>query len=170
MTTVEPATKRRPVGIGDLVVSGDPEEVLVAYGLGSCIGISAYDAQAKVGGLAHVLLPGARSAASSAAAKEPARFADSGVDKLVADMVAAGASKGRIRIKLAGGAAVLGRENGERFKIGERNAEAIRERLRTHGLTAVAEEVGGTKGRTLEVQIATGRTLVRLAASAAREL
>ncbi|MEO9256112.1 MAG: chemotaxis protein CheD, partial [Tepidiformaceae bacterium] len=70
----------------------------------------------------------------------------------------------------AGGASVLGMANGEKFKIGERNAEAIKERLKRHGLTPVASDLGGAKGRTLEVHPSSGKTFVRTAASAAIEL
>jgi len=48
---------RVSVGIGQLAISRDPREVLIAYGLGSCIGVSAYDAQTRVAGMVHVLLP-----------------------------------------------------------------------------------------------------------------
>jgi chemotaxis protein CheD len=73
-------------------------------------------------------------------------------------------------IKVAGGAAVLGPANAEKFKIGERNAEAITDRLKRHGLRPVALDLGGTKGRTLEMHPATGKTFVRTAASPAIEL
>ena len=45
------------VGLGEVEVSKDPLVVLAAHGLGSCIGVLAYDPIAKVGGLAHILLP-----------------------------------------------------------------------------------------------------------------
>ena len=34
-----------------------PDEVLVTYSLGSCIGLSLYDPVARVGGLLHAMLP-----------------------------------------------------------------------------------------------------------------
>ncbi len=57
MTAPPSEARRVSVGIGQLAISRDPKEVLVAYGLGSCIGISCYDPQSRVSGLAHVLLP-----------------------------------------------------------------------------------------------------------------
>lgn len=169
MTLAEGSTKRRPVGIGLLTVSAEPSEVLVAYGLGSCIGVAAFDPEAKVGGLAHVLLPQS-SGRTPPTRDEPARFADAGVDLLLQEMEAQRAKRARIEVKLAGGAAVLGRENAQRFKIGERNAEAVREKLHEHGLRPTGEEIGGNKGRTLELHILSGKTIVRTAASAGREL
>lgn len=160
--------RRVSVGIGQLAISKDTSDVLVAYGLGSCIGISCYDPQARVGGLAHVLLPA--SEGKQSAEQEPARYADTGVDTLMEQLSAMGASPRRMVVKLAGGAAVLGAANAEKFKIGERNAEAIKERLKRHGVSPAALEIGGTKGRTLEVHINTGKTYVRTAASPANEL
>jgi len=160
--------KRTSVGIGQLAVAGDAGALLIAYGLGSCVGVSVYDAQARVGALAHILLPDADGKARDA--REPARYADTGIEALIEALLSAGAFKRRLVVKLAGGAAVLGPANAEKFKIGERNAEAIRDRLKRHGLAPVAADIGGTRGRTLELHLSTGKTYVRTAASPASEL
>ncbi|WP_322795277.1 chemotaxis protein CheD [Tepidiforma sp.] len=168
MSTLVAEARRVSVGIGQLAVSKDANEVLVAYGLGSCIGISCYDPEAKVAALAHILLPASNG--KQADPREPARFADTGVDLLLQKLAEAGANRRRLIVKLAGGAAVLGAANAEKFKIGERNAEAICERLKQHGIRVSAADIGGTRGRTMEVHVATGKTFVRTAASPASEL
>lgn len=168
MSTTVADARRLSVGIGQLAVSKSASEVLVAYGLGSCIGVSIFDPAAKVGGMAHVLLPDSEGRAPDS--KEPARYADCGLDTLVQRMQEAGALKARMVVKLAGGAAVLGSANAEKFKIGERNADAIKERLKRHGLRLAAVDAGGTRGRTFELHLATGRTYVRMAASTPVEL
>lgn len=168
MTSAVSDQRRVSVGIGQLVISHDPKEILVAYGLGSCIGVSVYDPATKVAGLVHVLLPA--SDGKSSDAREPARFADTGIDTLIRKMTEAGALPRHLIVKLAGGAAVLGPSNAERFKIGERNAEAVKERLKQHGVSPAALDLGGMKGRTLELHPATGKTFVRTAASPAVEL
>jgi len=167
--TSPPSEQRRiSVGIGQIAVSRDSHEVLVAYGLGSCIGVSAHDPESGVCGLVHVLLPASDGKVPQSS--EPARFADTGVDVLLREMAAVGATSRRIVVKLAGGAAVLGPGNAEKFKIGERNAEAVKERLKRHGLRPAREDLGGTRGRTLELHVGTGKTFVRMAASPASEL
>lgn len=169
MTTVNKASAARiPVGIGQLTVSKDPAASLVAYGLGSCIGVSAYDPVAGVGGLVHILLPD--SDGKRIVADEPARYADTGLSTFVDRLKAEGALKTRLIVKVAGGASVLGKDNAEKFKIGDRNAEAVQEQLAKHGLRTTAQDTGGYKGRTLEIQVSSGKTFVRLAASAATEL
>lgn len=164
-----PASERRiAVGIGQLAVTRDANEVLVAYGLGSCVAVAMHDPAARVAGMVHVLLPSANG--NRPAADEPARFADTGIDGLVRAVLAAGARQERLVVKAAGGASVLGLSNRQKFKIGERNAEAIKERLRAHGLRLAAEDLGGAQGRTFALHLATGRAYVRTATSPAREL
>lgn len=168
MTTANgTSTARIPVGIGQLSVSKDPDASLVAYGLGSCIGITAYDPTAGVSGLVHILLPA--SDGKRIVADEPARFADTGIAAFLERLTTEGALKTRLVIKVAGGASVLGKDNAEKFKIGDRNAEAVQEQLAKHGLRTAAHDTGGEKGRTLEIQVSSGKTFVRLAASSARE-
>jgi chemotaxis protein CheD len=162
------STGRIPVGIGQLSVSKDTDASLVAYGLGSCIGVSAYDPVAQVGGLIHILLPCADG--KRVVSDEPARFADTGLAAFVEELKAEGAQKSRLIIKYAGGASVLGKDNAEKFKIGVRNAEAVQEQLSKQGLRTAAQDTGGDKGRTMEIQVGSGKTLVRLAASPAKEL
>ena len=63
------------VGMADLKVGKDPA-ILISYGLGSCIGISLYDPQTKIGGLLHIMLP---DSSQSRATDNPAKFADTGI-------------------------------------------------------------------------------------------
>jgi len=45
------------VNISDMKFSNNPEDVIVTYSLGSCLGVTAYDPVVKVGGMIHCLLP-----------------------------------------------------------------------------------------------------------------
>jgi chemotaxis protein CheD len=168
MTSAISDQRRVSVGIGQLAISRDPKEILVAYGLGSCIGVSVYDPTTRVAGMVHVLLPA--SDGKVADAREPARFADTGIDTLMRKITEAGGFPRRLVVKIAGGASVLGPSNAEKFKIGERNADAVKERLKRHGVSPAALDLGGVKGRTLELHPASGKTFVRTAASPAVEL
>ncbi len=158
--------QKMAVQTAQLAVTRNTNSILVAYGLGTCVGLAAMDG--KVAGLAHLLLPESRGAALDA--REPARFVDTGVDALIEALVAAGANKARLALKMAGGACVLGATSAEKFKIGERNAEAVRVRLAKHGLEVSVAEVGGSVGRTLEVHLGTGKMFIRTAATPAREI
>ena len=48
------------VGISDMKVSNKPDDVLITYSLGSCIGVVIWDPMVKVGGLLHYMLPDSR--------------------------------------------------------------------------------------------------------------
>ena len=74
---------------------------LVTIGLGSCVAIAIHDRAAKVGGLAHVLLP---DAALGRGVENRARYASTAVPLLLDEMKAIGAT-GPFAASLAGGAA-----------------------------------------------------------------
>ena len=168
MSTLVTDQRRVSVGIGQIAVSTDPTEVLVAYGLGSCVGVTFYDPGTRSGGMVHFLLQASEGRVSYG--KEPARYADWGVSALLAELTRRGSYRAYLVIKLSGGAAVLAPAPAEQFKLVARNAEAIKEQLKRLGLRVTAEDLGGTKVRTMELQIAAGRTYVRTADSAPTEL
>src|SRR5690606_33471231 len=91
------------VGMADLRVSNSPDERLVTYALGSCLGIAVYDPTARVGGLLHVMLP-LSSTDMARAAENPALFVDTGVPELFRSCYRLGASKQRMIVRVAGGA------------------------------------------------------------------
>src|SRR5579859_2857889 len=136
------------VRMGELAVSGTVGDELVAIGLGSCIGLALVDRAANVAGLAHVVLP------ESQGKTEPkAKFADLAVPDLLERVLAAGAVKRRLEAILIGGARMF--SVGASLDIGARNAEAVRDALGKEGISILAEEVGGNRGRTANVTVGT---------------
>ena len=134
--------------MGELAVSGNVGDELVAIGLGSCIGLALVDRAANVAGLAHVVLP------ESQGKTEPkAKFADLAVPDLLERVVAAGAVKRRLEAILIGGARMF--SVGASLDIGARNAEAVRDALDKEGIRISAEEVGGNRGRTARIIVGT---------------
>ena len=69
------------VPIGDMIVSDNMDDVLVAYGLGSCVAVCLYDPVIKVGGMLHALLPSPPNGDSQP--KNPAKFVDQLVKKRI---------------------------------------------------------------------------------------
>jgi chemotaxis protein CheD len=156
------------VGIGELYVTGDPTLVLAAYGLGSCIGLSLYDPIAKVGGLAHVLLPSSKEANHQTSS---CKFADIAVPELIRALTKAGAQPRRMICKIAGGAQMLamaGHTNGN--GIGHRNAEAVGEALKEFRISPSTAQTGGSQGRTLRLVVGTGQVFVRTAGQTETEI
>jgi chemotaxis protein CheD len=141
------------VGIADMQASKDPDATLVTFALGSCVGIAMFDPESSAGGLVHVLLPDS-SLDSEKAAKNPAMFADTGIPALVSRCVRMGIPKTRLRIWLAGGAAMM--DDREVFKIGKRNQMAVRKALWKAGLMIYSEDMGGMVPRTVRLELRTG--------------
>jgi len=146
------------VGISDCKVSGDPEEVLITYALGSCVGVMVYDPQTRIAGLLHFMLPEA-SVDQAKAAQNPCMFADTGVPELLRQVTQQGAQRRRVSVRIAGGAQVIGGH--ELFNIGKRNALAARKLLWKEGLLLAGEAIGGEVSRTVRMEVGTGRTLIR---------
>ncbi|MHB0885193.1 MAG: chemotaxis protein CheD [Bacillota bacterium] len=148
------------IGLGEFSVSVDPETTLVAYGLGSCIGLTLYDPTAGAGGMAHVVLP---ERPSNSPDDGGARYADTAVDRLAAELERSGGKRGRMVVKMAGGAQLLTLPlNGRRWDIGERNINAMRKALTRCGLTLATYDVGGAYGRTVRLRIHDGRVAVSI--------
>jgi len=152
------------VGMAEVKVTKSPDAVLMALGLGSCVGICAYDAQARVAGLAHVVLP-----ESIGQENSPGKFADTAVPFLLQEMRNLGASPIRIRVALAGGAQLFAASGGSRLEIGLRNAAAVTAALKQHNIAVVATDLGGTVGRTVQLN-ASGLVRVKTIGQGEREL
>ena len=130
---------------------------LVTVGLGSCVAIVIHDPVAKVGGLAHVLLP---DAVRGHVIENRARYARTAVPLLLEEMRALGAT-GPYVAKLAGGAGLFGNTLSGSGRVGARNIEASRAALREAQITVVAEDVGGNAGRTVTFDVSNGVLKVR---------
>lgn len=141
-------------GIGEMVLSSSPDAHLIAYGLGSCIALAIWDPSAKVGGLAHFMLPSGQANGTS-----PVKFIDTGIDPFLRTVEASGAMLSRCTIKAAGAAAMLTVAGG--LAIGKRNAEALQAALAERGLALDASALGGSVGRTAQLDVGDGRFLIK---------
>jgi chemotaxis protein CheD len=158
------------VGLGEHAVSRSPEDVLVAYGLGSCMGVVMVDPNSHYAGLLHAVLPRA-SVVSAAGESNPFKYVESGIENLIASLIRNGANQSRLVVRLIGGANMLMTSEFTRsFDIGTRNIEAARATLGRLKLSIVAAEVGGHTGRTLRVYVANGRVTVRMIGEKEREI
>jgi chemotaxis protein CheD len=143
-------------------------EVLVTLGLGSCVAILMHDAQARVGGMAHVLLPDPSLARLR---DNPARFATTAVPLLIEEMVSAGAARERLTAKLVGGASMFAAlMMAGHINMGERNLAASRRALKAAGIPLAAEAGGGGSGRSVRFSSDSGRVVISSALSEDVEL
>jgi chemotaxis protein CheD len=134
------------------------DTVLVTVGLGSCVAVALHDPEARVGGLAHVLLP---SPALSRSEENPAKFPQTAVPRLLELMVGLGAVRRRITARLAGGASMFGNISpAGTIQMGERNVVACRQVLEQLRVPLLGEAVGGDYGRTVRLDVSSGRVEV----------
>jgi len=146
------------VGMADLKVGKNPDS-LISYGLGSCVGIALYDSQTKVGGLAHIMLPDSTQARAT---DNTAKFADTAIPVLLEQVLRLGAQRSRVTAKIAGGSQMFSfAQATDIMRIGDRNAEAVREVLKAHSIRILAEDVGGNYGRTVELLLESGVFVIK---------
>jgi chemotaxis protein CheD len=148
--------------------SGGAGDILVTVGLGSCVAIMLHDAEAKVGGLAHILLP---TPALSRKDSNPAKFPQTAIPRLIELMVADGAKPQRMTARLAGGASMFAAlAPPGTIQMGERNLVAARQVLNNHEVPLIAESVGGDFGRTVRLRVSDGRVEVSTVAHGIQHL
>jgi chemotaxis protein CheD len=153
------------VRMGEFAVSSTPGHVLVSLGLGSCIGLALIDRRMGVAGLAHIVLPQSQGHVT----ENHRKFADLAVPELLAELADAGARKIRLEAVLVGGASMFA-VSAASLEVGQRNEAAVRELMIAHRIPVVATATGGSKGRTIRVEVGTSAVTVREAGGKDTEL
>lgn len=155
------------VGMADLKVVKHPG-ALTTLGLGSCIGICLYDPSTKIIGMAHIMLPSSKTIKNNS---NIAKFADTAMIELMSNMKKEGANMRRLVSKIAGGSQMFKFSSGnDMMKIGQRNAEAVREMLRVNKIPLLADDTGGNFGRTIEFSSETGGLLIKTIGHGVKEI
>jgi chemotaxis protein CheD len=144
------------VGIADLNVAKAPDS-LISYALGSCVGICLYDPVTKVAGMSHILLPEKPDNDNNIM-----KYADSAIPYLMNELMKKNVMRSRVVAKIAGGANMFGGVfKGNNAQIGERNVKSTRDALKKLGIPIIAEDVGGSQGRTIEFTSDDGMLRIR---------
>ena len=146
------------VGISDMKISDNESDILVTHSLGSCIGLSVYDPEIRVGGLVHCMMPVSKLDPVKAAAN-PLMFTDTGVTALLKAVFELGANRKRLIVTVAGAASLLD-EKGF-FKIGEKNHAILRKILWKNDILISEEDVGDNIVRTMYLYMETGKTVIK---------
>lgn len=152
------AVIEQSVNLGEVKFSQN-EDILVCYGLGSCVGVVIYDTYIKIAAMAHIVLPtdpkadqNTQTTSYFAVDISPARYADSGMWYLFESLLKKGAQKNNLKAKIAGGASVLAIpifDKDSNAEIGQRNLSVVKKVLGELKIPLVAEDIGGNKGRTM---------------------
>jgi chemotaxis protein CheD len=146
-------SKYIPVGMGELEISRPPG-CLVVYGIGSCVIVSLYDKKQKIGGFSHIMLPD-----STGIPKEkinPGKFADTAIPLLYQKMADEGAFTSKLEAKVIGGAEMFPPTEDFSSNVGKDNIEAVACVLKKLHIPVVSEDIGGSKGRSIEMDLDSG--------------
>lgn len=146
------------IGMADYKTTNKPS-ILITLGLGSCIGITLHDKVNKVAGLAHIMLPSSLEIKNNS---NKAKFADTAIDEMIKEMISLGAKKSNLVAKLAGGAQMFKfSSQSDVLRVGYRNAEACKKKLREEGIRVKSEDTGGNFGRTIELNSEDGDLTIK---------
>jgi len=120
--------------------------------LGSCVAVCLFDTKLKVGGMNHYMLPlwNGEGLASP-------KFGNIANEKLIEKMIKMGCSKQNLIAKLFGGANQINSV----INIGDRNIQIAKEQLGTYGIKIINENLGGSVGRKIRFNSATGDVLMK---------
>lgn len=154
-----------PVGIGEYKVAESPS-VIVTRGLGSCVGVVMYDPVSRIGGLAHIMLPSSQDFSTYT---NPYKFADLAIPALINDMRNKGCKT--LQARIAGGARMFALSSDRiGFDVGNRNTAQVKITLQKYSVPILAEDVGGSFGRTVTLDTTTGVVRVRTVGQGERAL
>ena len=138
--------------------------------LGSCVGVTFWNARLGVGALCHAQLP--RCPKDSRISQAIGhRYVDFCIRDLARQFDELGVPRTEVQVKVFGGADVLvvGDAASSRPTVGKLNCEAAIEVLRAEGLDVTASSLGGTVGLNIQFYTGTGVVVLRRLARAAFE-
>jgi len=159
----DPATARWTAKVlpGEFYVTRHDEAIATV--LGSCISACISDRRLGVGGMNHFMLPEDTGGnAASDRWMDPAtglatRYGTHAMECLINELLKLGARREHLEIKLFGGGRILA----SLTDVGARNAEFVREYLKSEGLEVAAEDLGDIYPRRIIYFPETGKVRVR---------
>lgn len=145
------------VRMGDMQIASAPSR-LVTRALGSCLGITLYNSARKLGAMAHPMLPDIDKARMKA---NPHRYVNSVIRKMLEDLEKLGIPKNNLTAKLFGGAHMFSFITADSIlNVGEKNIAMAKAVFEESAVKITAQEIGGTFGRTIELNLENGKVLV----------
>jgi len=143
--------------MGRGVVTRAPH-VILSSGLGSCVVVTLYDTERKLGGLAHIMLPDSISLNGS---HPPYKCADTAIATLIKELRSMRATPRNIVAKLVGGAKMFLSSDDFGPGIGGQNITSVKQILKRKRIPVIAENTGGNYGRSVEFYLDSGKVMVR---------
>ena len=151
-----PDHQRTRLGIGEGGVYTRPTVVTTV--LGSCVSVTFFCREKKIGGIFHAILPTIPEKEKRLPIVEQYKYVDSSINHIVRSFYRRGVKAKQIEAKLFGGAE--GAFKGI-IKPGANNIITAYETLAQHQIKISASDVGGEKGRNLIFVSDTGEVFIK---------
>ena len=148
------------VNCSEMKISTNPVETLVAFSIGSGMGVAVHDPICGVGGILNFMLPDSGGSNGVGPVRVPFMFADTGIPAFLTALYAQDAQPDRLKVVIAGGAHILDRTDA--FNIGLKNLEALKARFDEYKLKIHHENTGGSNSRTLSLEIRSGSSSIKI--------
>ncbi len=142
---------------GQLKADHNSSDIFQAW-LGTCLGVALYDKKTRTGGMIHILLP---EQPFCGFPEYPEKYAATGLPLLIQELIRLGSDPKDIKATIAGGALVgpvSSQDMG--LDIGGRSTEIATNILEDAGIDILVSETGGFFSCTLELDMATGETVI----------
>ena len=126
--------------------------------LGSCVAVTLWHPERRIGGMCHFLLPARNGRAGEA---PDGRYGDDALDAMVKALRRAGTDPRDYHAHLYGGADTMPDGLQVKFNVGERNIEKGWSLIDQHGFQLQGVDVGEDVPRTVSLTLATGEVEMR---------
>ncbi len=125
------------INAGEYYASKDP--VIINTLLGSCVAVCLYDPISRIGGMNHILLPGAPDMTKF---NDPARYGINAMDILITTMMKLGGRRDKIIAKAFGGAHIIPAISWK-YGVGHQIADFVRAFLKKEKIQLVSSDLEG---------------------------
>jgi chemotaxis protein CheD len=153
---------------GEYYVTRHDEAIFTV--LGSCVSACVRERKLGIGGMNHFMLPLDKSGGTGAWAENVAtsatRYGNIAMEHLINDIMQLGGQRANLEFKVIGGGKVLDID----LDVGARNAQFVRDYLKTEGFLITAEDLGDSFARKLFYSPATGKVRVKRLVSTVNRL
>lgn len=138
---------------GDLFVADAGYRIRTV--LGSCVSITLWQRESRIGGMSHFLLP--TRGRTAPGGQLDGRYGDEALRLILRQLRRLGVAPTQCQAKIFGGGNMFpGCQDASAMQVGQRNGVAAHRMLREHGIAVVSESLFGEGHRQIIFDIATG--------------
>jgi chemotaxis protein CheD len=141
--------------------------IISSSGLGSCVVVTLYDTEQRLGGLAHIMLPDSNNLNGY---HHPYKCADTAIATLIKELRSMRATHRDMVAKLVGGAKMFLASDDFGPGIGDQNIISIKRILERKRIPVIGENTGGNYGRNVEFYLDSGKVMVKAIGREVKEI